>query len=595
VPAATRPRLPAFPFRAVLVVACAGVGMTALHLVGRVTRSPLRGPLAFVEQAAILLAFALAVRASRKGPEEFRPVWRRVSLGLLCTVVASTIAQAIALVTGSRPASPAVSDLFYLAAYPFYAAAVFAAPRRPKRLGWRDVIDGVAVGGLLAIAVARHVVEPVAASTRVGTATIAMNLFFVVVDLALLWIVVAMMVASHGFRQLWVGVLALGLAVLVSGDLSYLTASAQRPISTDSLLFLVFLWGFLLVSLAAWWAARPRTVREVEEAAQSEWEQPGFQVLPLALLAGVIALVAVEAYLPSPRTYVTLGGLAVALLLGVRQVLTLRENRRLLAREREVVYRLRDLDKMRTDFIAMVSHELANPLTAIRGLAFTLLRDGHRLSDEERREMVASIEGEAIRLIELSRDVLSAARAEQGHLAYSFEPVDVAAVADRCARLAGQISSQHDVVFERSGSTVIDGDEARLQEMFVNLIHNGIKYSPRGGIVTVRVRGDREHVRASVSDEGIGFHPAEVERIFDGLVRLRNRETEGIEGTGLGLYIVRKIVEAHGGRIMAEGRPGKGATFTVDLPRERPAQLGDATERVPALRSDVSSGAGGPV
>ncbi len=248
------------------------------------------------------------------------------------------------------------------------------------------------MGTLLALIVARHVVEPVTANTRVGRGTIAMNLFFVRVDLALLWVVVSIMVASHGFRQAWVGILALGLAVLVSGDMGFLALSARGPIADDSLIFLVFLWGFLLVSLAAWSSARTPTVREVEEAAASEWEQASFQILPLGLVAGVIAPVAVEAYVETPRAYVTLGGLAVALLLGVRQVLTLAENRRLLAREREVVYGLRELDKMRTDFIAMVSHELANPLTAIRGLAYTLLRDGHLLPPEEQREMLASIE-----------------------------------------------------------------------------------------------------------------------------------------------------------------------------------------------------------
>ena len=569
------PVLPAFrrvrslPARAVVVTAGAGAVLTGLHLLTRLTRSPLRAPLAFVEQAAILIAFALALRASRVGPEAFRALWRRVAIGLACTVVGSTIAQAMALANGVRPASPSVADAFYLASYPFYAWAVFAAPRRPKRLGLRDAIDGLAVGGLLALAVARHVVEPVAANTRVGTATIAMNLFFVVVDLALLWVVVSVMVASHGFRQVWVGFLALGLAVLVSGDLGYLTLSARRPITDDSLVFLVFLWGFLLVSLAAWSGARTPTVRELEEATVSEWEQPSFQVLPLALLAGVLALVAVEAYVGTPRPYVIVGGVAVALFLGLRQVLTLSENRRLLAREREVVYRLRDLDRMRTDFIAMVSHELANPLTAIRGLAYTLLRDGHRLGAEEQQDMIASIEGEAVRLIDLARDVLSAARTNEGLLTYTFEPVDVAAIADRCARLAGQISAEHEIVFERSGDTVVDGDEARLQEVFINLIHNAIKYSPNGGKVTIRVRGERDAVRVSVSDEGIGLHPDDVERIFERLVRLPTGHGEDIEGSGLGLYIVRRIVEAHGGRIVADGRPGKGATFTVDLPRER--------------------------
>jgi signal transduction histidine kinase len=558
-----------------------GAAVSGVHLVGRAAGWPGVAVLGFAEQAAILLALVVSLLASVRGPEDLRRSWRFVSAGLALTVTASTISAVYGAVTGARPVSPALTDIVYFGAYPFYLAAVFALPRRPQRLGLRDLLDGGAAGLLIALAVAAHVVTPIATSAGSGW-NIAVNLGLAVADMALLWSVVAVLLTTRGLRVPWVGILAGGLAVLVTGDLAFLSLAAAGPVESSSPVFLVFLWGFLIVSYAAHLAARsgPWVPREPGEEA-SPWERASFHVLPLFILLGVTVLVGLEALSEDPRPFVVLGGLGIALLQAFRQFLTLRENRSLLAREREVVYRLRELDRMRADFMAVVSHDFANPLTVIGGMAAILRTRGERVSETDRLDMLNAIEQEAGRLADLARDVLTAVRAEHGELSYTFELVDVGTIADRCTRLVGQLSAVHEVAFERSGDTVVQADEARLQEVLLNLLDNAIKYSPEGGRVVVRVRGETAIVRVEIEDQGVGLTSEEAARVFDRMVRIRNASTRDIKGTGLGLYIVRRIVQAHGGRIRAEGRPGRGSVFTIELPREQPR------DRRPAPRSEA--------
>ncbi|MEX2457724.1 MAG: ATP-binding protein, partial [Actinomycetota bacterium] len=507
--------------------------------------------------------------AALRGPEDLRRSWALVTAGLTLTVVASTISAVFALATGARPQSPALTDLLYFGAYPFYLSAVFALPRRPHRLGLRDLLDGGAAGLLIALVVAAHVVTPIARSGSAGW-TLAVNLALAVADMALLWAVVAVLLTTRGLRLAWLGILSAGLAVLVSGDLAFLSLATEGPVEGSSPVFLVFLWGFLFVSHAAFLAARSGSWQPGEPEEASPWERASFHVLPLFILVGVTAVVGLEALSADPRPFVVLGGLGIALLQAFRQFLTLRENRNLLAREREVVYRLRELDRMRADFMAVVSHDFANPLTVIGGMAAILRTRGERVSETDRLDMLNAIEQEASRLADLARDVLTAVRAEHGELSYTFELVDVGTIADRCTRLVGQLSSAHEVAFERSGDTVVQADEARLQEVLLNLLDNAIKYSPEGGRVVVRVRGETAIVRVEIEDQGVGLTSEEAAIVFDRMVRIRNASTRDIKGTGLGLYIVRRIVQAHGGRIRAEGRAGKGSVFTIELPREQP-------------------------
>lgn len=574
-------RAPGFPTRTLILGFAVAALITTVHLIGRAAGWSGLRVLGFAEQGAIFIALALTVRAARKGPSDLRASWALVSIGLALTVTASTISAIFALKTGHRPQSPALTDLLYFGAYPFYLAAFLRLPRQDHRLGLRDALDGVAAALLIGLAVVGHVFEPIATARDTSVWTLVVNVALAIADMTLLWAMVAVLLTTRRLRLAWLGILAAGMAVLVTGDLTYLAISARGPISGSSPVFLVFLWGFVCVSLAAHMAGRHEQGPGPGEG-PSPWERASFQVLPLFILVGVTTLVAIEALSPEPRAYVVLGGLGVALIQASRQFLTLRENRHLLAREREVVYRLRELDRMRADFMAVVSHDFANPLTVIGGMASMLRSRRAQIDPAEQDEMLEAIEQEAARLSDLARDVLTAVRAEHGDLSYHFELVDVGAIADRCTRLVGQLSGLHEITFERSGASVVEGDEARIQEVLLNLLDNAIKYSPAGGRVTLRVRGEEKHVRIEIEDQGVGLTPEDAARVFDRMVRIRNESTRDIKGTGLGLYIVRRIVEAHGGRIWAEGRPGKGSTFVIELPRERVVGIRTSPSPLPA-------------
>jgi signal transduction histidine kinase len=151
----------------------------------------------------------------------------------------------------------------------------------------------------------------------------------------------------------------------------------------------------------------------------------------------------------------------------------------------------------------------------------------------------------------------------------NVEDVDLRVIARRVMERYQSQTKRHTLKldFSRDFPTV-QGDPQRLEQVLDNLVSNAIKYSPRGGVVQIRGRANPAEIVFSVSDEGVGIPLDEQERIFDRFYRVEGPETRAVSGTGLGLYLTRAIVEAHGGRCWVNSAPGKGATFQVALPRE---------------------------
>lgn len=248
------------------------------------------------------------------------------------------------------------------------------------------------------------------------------------------------------------------------------------------------------------------------------------------------------------------------------------ENARMFARERETAEQLRELDRMRADFVSIVSHELRNPLATIRSLAI-LLNDARSLvSDAERKEYLDSIVGETDRLTELVEDVLSESRIQSGSLSYLFVPYDPVRLVTRALEDARAASPGHTLDLDIPSSLPeVRGDAERMMQVLANLLSNACRYSSDGSTVTVRAGVRDGRLRVEVSDEGIGIAEEDVPRLFQRFVRLEHPGVAEIKGTGLGLYISRSIVEAHDGRISAESIPGKGSTFVIDVPVAGPA------------------------
>jgi signal transduction histidine kinase len=218
-------------------------------------------------------------------------------------------------------------------------------------------------------------------------------------------------------------------------------------------------------------------------------------------------------------------------------------------------------------FSADASHELQTPLTILKGELEVALR-APRTADEYRRVLGSALE-ESERIARLVEGLLLLSRADAGVLRMDRRPLDL-------ARLVAEVCEQTQVLAKAQGVTValgsltpvaVQGDREHLRRLLLNLVDNGIKYTPAGGRVTLSLREDGAWAVLSVSDTGIGLAPGERERIFRRFYRAPEAVSRGDGGSGLGLCIARSIAEAHGGRIEVDSVQGQGSTFTVFLPR----------------------------
>jgi two-component system phosphate regulon sensor histidine kinase PhoR len=228
---------------------------------------------------------------------------------------------------------------------------------------------------------------------------------------------------------------------------------------------------------------------------------------------------------------------------------------------------VRRLDSMRRDFISNVSHELRTPLAGIRAAAETL--DEGAIADAAAGpEFVGHILRETDRLTQLVEELLELSRIESGAAPMTFAPIDAVELVETAAQRFGQQA-------ERAGITLtaetpreplmLLGDNDRLERALGNLIANALRFTEPGGSVTVRAATSGEDVAIAVVDTGIGIEPEQQARVFERFFKADRGRGHG--GTGLGLAIVKHIALAHGGTVSVESRPGRGATFTMLLPR----------------------------
>ncbi|MGH3022132.1 MAG: PAS domain S-box protein [Gaiellaceae bacterium] len=237
--------------------------------------------------------------------------------------------------------------------------------------------------------------------------------------------------------------------------------------------------------------------------------------------------------------------------------------------------RLRELDRLKDEFIALVSHELRTPLTSIRGYT-ELLLDGEagELGDDQ-RQFLGVVERNAHRLLHLVGDLLFLAQVEAGKLVLDVGALDLATVASESVETARPQAEAKEIVLTLATSPVplIAGDRARIAQLLDNLVSNAIKFTPEGGRVDVRVRALRKRAMIEVRDTGIGIPADERENLFQRFYRTSTATERAIQGTGLGLAISKAIAEAHDGRITVESEQDVGTTFQVELPLRRQAEV----------------------
>ena len=231
------------------------------------------------------------------------------------------------------------------------------------------------------------------------------------------------------------------------------------------------------------------------------------------------------------------------------------------------ITKFREAEEVKSTFISIISHELKTPVSLIKGYAETLRREDAQWDPATIQDSLAVIVEEADRLADLIENLLDASRLQAGALKLNRAEVLLDQLAARLVEKFKTQSEKHALSAEFPADfPPVMGDEERLRQVLGNLLSNALKYSS-GGKIAVRGRIEPQQVVVGVSDEGPGIAAADLPRVFDRFYRADSDLTKRAKGAGLGLYLAKAVVEAHGGRLWAESTPGKGTTFSFSLPR----------------------------
>jgi two-component system sensor histidine kinase KdpD len=227
----------------------------------------------------------------------------------------------------------------------------------------------------------------------------------------------------------------------------------------------------------------------------------------------------------------------------------------------------RELDRLKTDLLNAVSHDLRGPLANIKGYAATLVDTGNEMSPEEHRFFLETIEEEADRLRDLLTHLLDLSKIEAGVLKVEMQPLNVERMVTQTLAAVQEQNRQYET--RVASALTVMGDGRRVRQVLHNLIENAAKYSPDGGPITICATESDGEVVISVVDSGVGIPRHQWDRVFRPYQRADTATSRGISGNGLGLAICKGIVEAHGGRIWVESEPGSGSVFSFTLPLAR--------------------------
>jgi signal transduction histidine kinase len=228
------------------------------------------------------------------------------------------------------------------------------------------------------------------------------------------------------------------------------------------------------------------------------------------------------------------------------------------------------LERAQNLFLATTTHEIKTPLTVVSGFASTLQNRWTTLTSEDRDRALGAIVRRSEALVKLIDQLLLGFRAQAGQLDLDLRALDVRPLLESTVLGFDTISSEHNVVLQiDDGLPLVIGDARAVDQVLAQLLENAIKYSPDGGTVRVGAVSRNGFLVVTVTDEGIGLQPGEGVRVFSRYFRGSGKRDRNVGGVGLGLYIVRQLVEAQGGTVKASGTPGAGSTFEFTLPIAR--------------------------
>src|SRR5262249_30775481 len=258
------------------------------------------------------------------------------------------------------------------------------------------------------------------------------------------------------------------------------------------------------------------------------------------------------------------------------------------------ITRQAELERMKNEFISNVSHELRTPITSIKSYVDTLCNHGEKLDPEIFREFLQIIDNEADRLMYLVNEVLELSRLEEADRDLERIPQDIRRAGEYALKTVKLLARDKQIAVSFEPATdlpLVKMNQESIERVIINLLTNAIKYTPIGGKIRISAAHDRQanEVRLDITDTGIGIPEECLPQIFDRFYRVE-RKVHTIKGTGLGLTIVKSIVEEHGGRVAVTSSLGHGSTFTMYLPSELPTEISVAVheEAVPPADAGAS-------
>lgn len=251
-----------------------------------------------------------------------------------------------------------------------------------------------------------------------------------------------------------------------------------------------------------------------------------------------------------------------------------RLNNELVTMQRELTKKnleLEELNKLKNQFIGMAAHDLRNPLGTILNYAEFLEDECDPFSNEQ-IEFLHHIKSQSSFMLSLVNDLLDVTSIESGSIKLSLEAVDVAVLIFQIIHLNKVLADKKEIeinIDSQIQSSSLFLDKGKIEQVITNLLTNAIKYSEKKTTITVSIYAEKDQIIISVKDQGQGIPKDELNLLFKPFQKTSVKSTDGEKSTGLGLFIVRKIVEAHKGKIWAESKPGIGSTFYVSLPSTR--------------------------
>jgi signal transduction histidine kinase len=515
---------------------------------------------------ASAVTIAAAVRLNRPVP---RLPWLLFALGNLFFAVADIIFNILV-----NPPVPSVADGFYLAGYPLLAVGLLMLLFSS---GGHRRLAALADAAILTCAfILLQWVFWIDTITGSG-ASRAVTAAYPLMDVVLLAGLAGFFVSGAWRTPSFLLLVASIVLLLVSDEVYGVSSSSYRSGSwIDSgwlLSYVLWAGAALHPSMRALSAPVSRPYRRLRVS-------PGrIAALIGALLAPPTVLViqhAREANLEIPAIAVAslvISVFVVARLVGILRALErIRERERAARADAEQAQRLLEAqnvrlveaDRMKDEFVALISHDLRTPLTSIMGYVELSLDEE---LGEEARSFLEVVSRSSQRLLRLVDDLLFVARLQSGRLDLSPSRLDLNEIARQAAEEARGRADAKDLelVVDANGPVTVDADRGRVFQLLDNLISNAVKFTPDGGTIEIKVRGNGGAL-LEVCDNGIGFTKAEAERVFERFYRTDRAVERQVPGTGLGLFIAAAIADAHGGRISAHPREGGGAVFRVELP-----------------------------